>query len=97
MEQNFKKLLASLRPRDTRELVADHVRRVVLNPVDRTATLHVDKRYAFNTIVAHGHIEQVIRAVKKAFGEGFGTVVSLESLNAHSDREKAVPHAIHYR
>ena len=97
MEQNFKKFLANLRPRDTRELVADHVRRVELNPTTRTATLYVDKRYAFNTIVTREHIEQVIRAVRKAFGEGFGIVITLGPLDGRAEREKAVPHAIHYR
>ena len=51
MEHNFKKLLANLRPRETRELIADHVKKVLIDEGQKTATLQVDRRYAFHAII----------------------------------------------
>lgn len=96
MEQNLKKLLASVRPRETRDLMADHVQAVLLNTARHTATVQVDKRYAFNAIIGHEHIGNVLRAVKKGFGENYQTVIQLGRNNFTREREKALPHTIHY-
>ena len=97
MEPNFKKLLANLRPRETRELVADHVRKVELAPAGKVVTLHVDKRYAFNAIISHDHIDRVVQGVKKAFGSEYGATIKVNSSRPFAEREKALPHSIHYR
>jgi len=98
MEPLLKKFLAKVSPRETRELVQDHVKRVEVSPGGREITLHVDKRYAFRAINSHDHVESVIRSVKKAFGTSVSTVIELDLVaRKNHEREKAVPHAIHYR
>ena len=97
MEHSLKLLLAKLRPRETKELVADHVKELGVDQDARIVTLLVNKRYAFNAITCHDHIEQVIRGVKKAFGENYKTVIQLEIAQYPGEREKALPHAIHYQ
>ncbi|MBI2929622.1 MAG: hypothetical protein HYY24_28500 [Verrucomicrobia bacterium] len=96
MEKNLKIFLANLRPRDTRELVQDHLTRLDLAAAEKRVTLHVDKRYAFNAIVGQDHIQQVVASVKRAFGAECSTTVKLDSARSLPEREKAVPHAIHY-
>jgi hypothetical protein len=96
MEHNLKLFLAKVKPRETGELVADHVRRLALDRQAKTVTLLVDKRYALNLVISHGHIERVIQAVKKTFGDEFATIVKLENANAAHEREKALPHTIHF-
>ena len=99
MESQLKTLLSSLRPRRTKELVGEHVRKVEVDPKNSVATLHVDKRYAFNTLISHDHIGGVIRGVKRAFGGRFGTVVKLDAGSFPPERERIVlhPHAVQYR
>ncbi|PYI80504.1 MAG: hypothetical protein DME26_21510 [Verrucomicrobia bacterium] len=97
MEQNFKKLLAHLRPRETRELIADHVKKVAIAPGPKIVTLHVDRRYAFNAIISHDHVANVLHGVKKAFGSDYGATIKLNSTRPFAEREKALPHSIHYR
>lgn len=96
MEHNLKALLANLRPRETEELVADHVRKLERNDAAKVVTLHVDKRYAFNVVISRDHIENIVRGVKKAFGEDYGTTIQLLANHVASEREKALPHSIHY-
>jgi len=97
MEQKFKRLLAHLRPRETRELVADHVKKVEITPGPKIVTLHVDRRYAFNAIISHDHINHLIEGVKRAFGNDYGATIKLNSTRPFAEREKALPHSIHYR
>ena len=97
MEHNLKTLLANLRPRETEELVADHVRKLELNPAAKAAVLYVDKRYAFNVVNGRDHIDSIVRAVKKAFGDDYGTTIQLMANHVPSEREKALPHSIHYQ
>lgn len=97
MEKTLKTFLANLRPKDTRELAHDHITRLELDPARKLATLHVDKRYAFNAIVSQEHIQHVVAGVKRAFGPDCSTTVKLDSARSLPEREKAVPHAIHYR
>lgn len=97
MEKTLKTFLANLRPRDTRELARDHITRLELDAARNLVTLHVDKRYAFNAIVSQEHIEQIVAAVKRTFGTDCSTTVKLDSARSLPEREKAVPHAIHYR
>lgn len=96
MEKIFKNLLAHISPRDTRELVQTHVKRVEVDTSANHVTLFVDKRYAFNLITSHDQIPKITAGVKKAFGENYTTTIKLESANAVSEREKALPHSIHY-
>jgi acetylornithine deacetylase/succinyl-diaminopimelate desuccinylase-like protein len=97
MEAILKRFLTQVSPRDTRELVQDHVKKLELSPAKDTLTLHVDKRYAFHAIISHDHIERIIRCVKKSFGKSVTTVVQLDKNSGNRLREKAVPHAVHYR
>ena len=97
MERKFKTLLAHLRPRETRELIADHVKKVEVTPAAKVVTLQVDKRYAFNAIISHDHIDRVIQGVKKAFGSEYGATIKVNSSRPFAEREKALPHSIHYR
>lgn len=97
MEKNLKSFLSRLRPKDTKELARDHVTRVEVDPTAKQVTLHVDRRYAFNTIVSQEHVQQIIAGVKKAFGSEFSTTIKLDPTRTLPEREKAVPHAIHYR
>ena len=99
MERQLKLLLKTLRPRETRELVGDHVRLVEVGTKPLTATLHVDKRYAFNVLIARDHIGPVIRGVKKAFGEQCGTIVKLDASGFPPESERILlhPHAVHFR
>jgi len=60
-------------------------------------TLHVDKRYAFHEINSPEHIVRVIECVKKSFGKQVATIIQLDKSASNREREKAVPHAIHYR
>jgi len=94
MEKGLRKFIEAVRPRNTRELVQDHVRRVEVTRGE--VLLHVDKRYAFNLINSSGHVENVIASVKRAFGKEARTVIQLDKNAAGREREKAVPHAIHY-
>jgi len=96
MEHHFKELLANLHPRETRELIEDHVRKIEINAPGKTVTLLVDKRYAFNAIISHEHIDQVLAGVKKTFGAEFETAVQLAAPHFPSEREKALPHTISY-
>jgi hypothetical protein len=97
MEKTLKTFLAGLRPRDTRELAHDHITRLELDPDRKRVTLHVDKRYAFNAIVSQDHIKQIVAGIKRTFGADCSTTVKLDSARSLPEREKAVPHAIHYR
>ena len=97
MEHNFKKLQANLRPRETRELIADHVKKVQIDPGPKLITLLVDRRYAFNAIISHDHINNVIQGVKRAFGSEYGATIKVNSTRPFAEREKALPHSIHYR
>ena len=90
-------ILPKVRPRDTRELVQDHVRRLELSKTKDEVTLHVDKRYAFHAINSSEHIKKVVESVKRVFGKQVSTVVQLDKTYVNREREKAVPHAIHYR
>lgn len=97
MEHLLKKFLSKVRPRETRELVQGHVKRLELAGPAETVVLHVDKRYAFHEINSRGHIERVIECVKRTFGTKVATVIQLDKNSSNREREKAVPHAIHYR
>lgn len=97
MEKNLKSFLSSLRPKDTKELARDHVTKVEVEPSTKQVTLHVDRRYAFNAIVSQEHVQQIIAGVKKAFGTEYSTTIKLDPTRALPQRERAVPHAIHYR
>lgn len=93
MDTNLKALCAAARPKETRELVETHVKRVALQPERRQATLQVDKQYAFNQLTSQSHFEHIKRSVKNAFGEDWAPVVEVIS-PASSEREKAVPHTV---
>ena len=97
MEHHLKTFLPKVRPRDTRELVQDHVRRLELSKKKDEVTLHVDKRYAFHAINSSEHVKKVIDSVKRVFGKHVSTVIQLDKTYINREREKAVPHAIHYR
>lgn len=97
MEKMLKLFMAKMRPRETRELLQDHVRRLELSPGGSAVTLYVDKRYAFNAINSFEHIEEVVKHVKDVFGKQVTTIVQLDKSDTQREREKAVPHAIHYR
>jgi len=97
MEKLLKKFITRVTPRETRELVQDHVKKLEWAEDLEQATLLVDKRYAFHVINSHGHIERVIAGVKKTFGRQAGTVVQFDKRAANRDREKAVPHAVRYQ
>lgn len=96
MEKIIKNLLAHVSPRETRELVQTHVKRVEVDTSTNNVKLYVDKRYAFNLLTSHDHVQKITAGVKKAFGENYTTTIKLESANAVSEREKALPHSIHY-
>lgn len=96
MEKIFKKLVENISPRNTRELVQTHIKKIDLNETTKTIILYVDKRYAFNQISAHDQIPNIIRGVKKTFGEDYKTTLKLNSQESGSEREKALPHTIHY-
>ncbi|MGC8743114.1 MAG: hypothetical protein ACP5T0_04460 [Verrucomicrobiia bacterium] len=96
MEKIFKKLLENLSPRETREMVETHIRKIQLNEITKTVTLFVDKRYAFNLLSSHDQVPKIIHSVKKAFGEDYKTTLKLDAKPEGSDREKALPHTIHY-
>lgn len=96
MEKEFKLLLEHISPRETRELVAMHIKKIETNETEKTVTLFVDKRYAFNLISSHNQIPKIIKGVKKTFGEDYKTTLKLDVKSEGSDREKALPHTIHY-
>ncbi|MCX7872426.1 MAG: hypothetical protein N2487_03995 [Verrucomicrobiae bacterium] len=96
MEKTFKLLLENLSPRETRELIEAHVRKIELDEATKKIIIHVDKRYAFNLISSHDQIQKVIKGVKKAFGGDFGLTLKLSAPVPGSEREKALPHTIHY-
>jgi hypothetical protein len=97
MEKNLKSFLSRLRPKDTKELARDHVTKVEVDHAAKQVTLHVDRRYAFNAMVSQEHVQQIIDGVKRSFGPEFSTTIKLDSTRTLPEREKAVPHAIHYR
>lgn len=97
MEHQLKHFLSQVRPRETRELVQEHVKRLEFSEAQPAVTLHVDKRYAFHEINSPDHIGQVVECVKKSFGKHVATIVQLDKNASNREREKAVPHAIHYR
>lgn len=96
MEHNLKAFLGHVSPKPTRELAEAHVKRVNLFKETEEVVLFVDKKYAFNELTSHEHIDQVKRAVQKAFGEHYRSTIQLEAQNHQSEREKTVPHEIHY-
>ncbi|MGB9601475.1 MAG: hypothetical protein ACP5MG_09740 [Verrucomicrobiia bacterium] len=96
MEKIFKKLVEKISPRETRELVETHIKKIQLDENTKTVTLFVDKRYAFNLISSHDQIPKITNGVKKAFGEDYKTTLKLDSKPEGSEREKALPHTIHY-
>ncbi len=96
MEKTFKLLLEHISPRETRELVATHIKKIGLNETEKTVILFIDKRYAFNLISSHDQIPKIIKGVKRTFGEDYRTTLKLDVKPEGSDREKALPHTIHY-
>ncbi len=96
MEKAFKLLLENISPRETRELAASHIKKIETNETEKTVTLFVDKRYAFNLVSSHDQIPKIIKGVKKTFGEDYRTTLKLDVKPEGSDREKALPHTIHY-
>jgi hypothetical protein len=58
--------------------------------------LFVDKRYAFNLVSSHDQIPKIIKGVKKHLARTIETTLKLDVKPEGSDREKALPHTIHY-
>jgi hypothetical protein len=96
MEKTFKKLLENLSPRETRELIEAHVKKIELDETAKKVTLFVDRRYAFNLISEHDQLPKVAKGVKKAFGEDFSLTLKLSAPAPGSERDKSLPHTIHY-
>ena len=96
MEHHMKTLLENLRPRKTRETAQSHLTRLDIDDDRNEVTLYVDKRYAFNQLIGQEHIQALITGVKKTFGDDAETVVKLEDPHSQHEREKALPHTIHY-
>jgi GGDEF domain-containing protein len=97
MQPNLKAFFAHLQPKETRTLAESHVTQVEKDESGRVVTLLVDKLYAFNDLISHQHIDAVIKAVKKSFGQECRTVIQFAGKPSPSEREKAIPHQIHYQ
>lgn len=67
MQKNIKSLLGEIHEKDTRELVADHVRMIELNEAKKEITVLIDKRYAINTLRTTQYIHHFIGGLKKCF------------------------------
>ncbi|MDD3646066.1 MAG: hypothetical protein PHH06_01505 [Candidatus Gracilibacteria bacterium] len=101
MEKNLKEFISNVSPKNTREIVEDHVCRVELTESDEV-TINIDRGYAFNSLNSHEHIGNIIKGVKKTFGDEKKVIMKLEAhlkrgeRFEHHDREENVPYIIHY-
>ncbi len=90
------KILESVRDRDTKELVLDHVTGVSWDESARSATVSVDKKYALHLLSSYGHGSALIGAVETAFGPGAKTALRMANPHRAHEREALVPHSIHF-
>ena len=97
MDQEMKSFLQHLKPRKTRALAQTHLTRLELDGDKQETTLFIDKRYAYHSLISQEHMAHVINGVRKSFGDEWEVVVKLEDKNSNHEREKNLPHTIHYQ
>ena len=102
MTANLKKLIEEVPHKSTKELIEDHAKEVIVDEQNKSVTIVIDRKYALNELTKADHISDVIKWVKKAFWEDFGTTIKAMDHsvwrygNEHHDREMNIPHTIHY-
>lgn len=102
MEANMKRLFEVVSPKPTKKVIEDHVKEVIVNDEDKSVTIILDRKYTLNILSSSAHIWNVIDWVKKAFWEEYETILKVTGHimrgedKEHHEREKNIPHTIHY-
>lgn len=96
MQKELKIYIDNLSPKETRQIVEKHAKRIDLNEEENQIIIIIDKKYAYNDLISSPHIENAQKAVKQSFGEKYEPVIKFEwGEEPHEGREKNVPHHIH--
>jgi len=103
MEKELKILIKNISSKLTREIIEDHVKELILNSDKKEVTIIIDRKYALNYLHSSKNIWDVLKWIKKTFGDDYKTILKLNAhlmkseKIEHHDREMNLPYKIHYK
>lgn len=103
MEHILKELLKNISPSSVKKLVEEHVDKIKVDNENKKITLKVNKKFVFNTLNSAEYIWDLIKWIKKTYGEDYKTVIKLSNHimkgedTEHHDREMNTPYKVHYK
>lgn len=96
MEHNLKALLNNI-SKSSFDIVQNHVKELIVNENSRYVILYIDKLYVINEIYSDSHIKNIIKVIKKLFWNDYWTIIKFNQWNNKiHEREKLIPHTIHF-
>lgn len=99
MEKSIEIFLENVSPKEIKEVLKNHLSKIVKDDEEKDIILVVNKKYAMNELHKSKDIQALLHTVHKIYWEDYSLTLKLqlEDLSIHQDDEDVfVPHMVRY-